>query len=296
MTEPWAFMDGDFVPFSQMALPLDDAGVVLGVLVTDLVRTFGNRLYRWPEHLARFRASCRAVHIEPRFDDDVLTGTAHELVRRNATPGGEQCLVVYATPGRLGHFRGSAGVGPATLGMHTYPLPRERYRELVERGAVLRVPRVRQLPAVSYPPTVKARSRLHWWLADHEAAAVDPAAKALLLDEAGHVTETAIANFLIVRGGRVMSPRRGTVLAGISLGVVSELCGAVGLAFEERDLSLAECLDADEALLTGTAFSIAGVRQLEERSYPVPGPAFTRIVEAWNRAVGLDIHAFFRRP
>jgi branched-chain amino acid aminotransferase len=294
MTEPWAFVDGDFVPFSQMALPLDDAGVVFGVIVTDLARTFGNRLYRWPEHLARFRASCRAVHIEPRFDDDVLTGAAHELVRRNAKPGGEQCLVVYATPGRLGHFRGAGGIGPATLGMHTYPLPWDRYRDLVEQGAVLRVPGVRQLPATSVPPTVKARSRLHWWLADREVATRDPAAKALLLDEAGHVTETAIANFLIVRGDHVISPRRGAVLAGISLGVVRELCGSVGLAFEERDRTLAECLDADEALLTGTAFSIAGVRRLDDRTYPFPGRTLGRLVEAWTRAVGADIHAGFR--
>jgi branched-chain amino acid aminotransferase len=296
MTEPWAFVDGDFVPFSQGALPLDDAGVVFGVVVADLARTFGNRLYRWPEHLARFRASCRAVHVEPRFDDDVLTGTAHELVRRNTRTGGEQCLVVYATPGRLGHFRGAGGIGPASLGMHTYPLPWSRYRDLVERGAVLRVPSIRQVPAASMPPTLKVRSRLHWWLADHEVAAADPEAKALLLDQAGHVTETALANFLVVRGGRVLSPRRGAVLAGISLGVVRELCGGVGLTFEERDLTLAECLDADEALLTGTAFSIAGVRQLQERTYPFPGPMLGRLVEAWNRTVGVDIHAGFRGP
>ncbi|HEX3314566.1 MAG TPA: aminotransferase class IV [Gemmataceae bacterium] len=294
MTEPWAFVDGDFIPFSQMALPLDDAGVVFGVIVTDLARTFGNRLYRWPEHLARFRASCRAVHVEPRFDDDVLTGTAHELIRRNARAGGEQCLVVYATPGRLGHFRGAGGIGPATTGMHTYPLPWDRYRDLVERGAVLRVPGVRQLPATSVPPTVKARSRLHWWLADHEVAASDPAAKALLLDATGHVTETAIANFLTVRGDRVMSPRRGSVLLGISLGVVRDLCSSVGLVFEERDLTLAECLDGDEALLTGTAFSIAGVRQLDDRTYPFPGRAFVRLAEAWSREVGADIYGGLR--
>jgi branched-subunit amino acid aminotransferase/4-amino-4-deoxychorismate lyase len=74
------------------------------------------------------------------------------------------------------------------------------------------------------------------------------------------------------------------------------LCGSIGLAFEERDLTLAECLDADEAILTGTAFSIAGVRQLDDRTCPVPGPALTRLAEAWSRTVGVDIHAFFRGP
>ena len=148
------------------------------------------------------------MHIEPRFDDDVLTGTAHKLVERNRSTGGEQCLVLFATPGRLGHYRGETGIGPPTLGMHSYPLPTHRYRDLVEHGAVLRVPSIRQVPAASMPPTVKARSRLHWWLADHEAALADPGAKALLLDEAGHVSETAIANLLVVHGVNVVSPRR----------------------------------------------------------------------------------------
>ena len=84
------------------------------------------------------------------------------------------------------------------------------------------------------------------------------------------------------------------MLPGVSLGVVRELCGKLGLGFEERDISRTECLDADELLLTGTAFSIAGVRQLDDRTYPYPGPVFRRLLAAWNEIVGLDIHGQIR--
>src|SRR3712207_8377554 len=56
----------------------------------------------------------------------------------------------------------------------------------------------------------------------------------LLLDREGHVTETAAANVLLVRGGVVLSPPRHSVLEGVSLRVVTELCAALKIPFEDR--------------------------------------------------------------
>src|SRR5205807_4499414 len=57
---------------------------------------------------------------------------------------------------------------------------------------------------------------------------------ALLLDEHGHVTETAGANFLLVQGGAVLSPPRSSVLGGVSLQVVQELFAELRLPFLEQ--------------------------------------------------------------
>src|SRR5262249_50663975 len=152
--------------------------------------------------------------------------------------------------------------GPLTFGMHTFPLPFERYFEWTQNGAMLRIPSVRQLPAACVPPTIKHRSRLHWWRADHEVVAAMSTAKALLLDDHGHVTETALANFLIVRKGHVLTPPRTQVLPGVSLKVVAELCAEEGIPFQERPLTPELCASADEAMVCGTAFCLAGVRQL----------------------------------
>ena len=135
------------------------------------------------------------------------------------------------------------------------------------------------------------RSRMHWWIAEQQAHDIDPLASALLVDAAGHVTETASANFLIVKNGTILTPLRDSVLNGVSLQVVQELCGELNIPFVERPLTVAECQSADEAMLTCTSYCVAGVRRLNGVELPWPGPVWRRLLAAWSERVGVDIEA-----
>jgi branched-chain amino acid aminotransferase len=295
MPGPLAYLNGSFMPQSDAVLPLNDAGFVQGATVTDLCRTFRFRLFRWADHLRRFRQSCDTARISQPLTDDELTSIAERLVEHNKAflgSEGDLAVVVFATPGIIGYYLGEpggAGDASTTLGMHTFPLPFRRYRRLFEEGATLAIPSVRQVPTVSIDPRIKQRSRLHWWLADREVHARMPTASALLLDEQGHVTETAAANFLIVKDGVVVSPPSIAILGGISLQVTRELCEQLGIGFVERPLTVADCLAADEAMLTSTPYGLAPVRQLEQQIFPVPGPVAAGLMAAWNEVAGLDV-------
>jgi branched-chain amino acid aminotransferase len=296
MLEPFAFLNGRFLPQSQAVLPLHDAGFVLGATVTDLCRTFRHQLYRWPDHLARFRESCGSAQITPTFDEQKITEIADQLVLHNAaqlSPGGELALVLFATPGPIGYYlgeHGGPGDGSVTFGMHTFPLPFARYRSWVEHGAALVVPAVRHVPAASIEPRIKMRSRLHWWLADRQARMLEPGAVALLLDNDGNVTETAGANVLLVLGGKVVSPPADQILQGISRRVVIELCGKLGIPFNERPLSVHDLDSAEEVLLASTPYCLVGVSRCNGKSVPWPGKLLRRLLQAWNAEVGIDIH------
>ena len=295
MNEPLTYLNGQLVSPADAGLPLYDAGFVFGATVTDLCRTFRHQLFRWPEHLARFRRSCVYAGIYPDISVDDLTRAAEHLVAHNARlvpPHQDLALVIFATPGPIGYYgglEGGPGDGPATLGIHTFPLPFSRFRRLLTEGAHLVVPSTRHVPPVCIDPRVKQRSRLHWWLAEREAHRVDPGAMALVLNIEGQVTETAAANFLIVRQGAVLSPPRSSVLNGISLLVTEEICRDLGIPFREQPLPLAECLSADEAFLTSTPYGIAGVRELNGVALPWPGPLYRRLLAAWSDRAGLDI-------
>jgi branched-subunit amino acid aminotransferase/4-amino-4-deoxychorismate lyase len=105
----------------------------------------------------------------------------------------------------------------------------------------------------------------------------------LLLDgPGGCVTESAVGNLLVVRGGAVSTPPVGTVLDGISLGVARELCDALGVPFAERPLTPADCRAADEMMLVGTGFGLAGVRSFDGMAIPFPGPLTRRLRPAWD--------------
>jgi branched-subunit amino acid aminotransferase/4-amino-4-deoxychorismate lyase len=221
---------------------VNDAGLVWGATVTDLCRTF--------RHQAR-----SAIE---------LTREVHELVARDAAllaPGADLALVLVATPGPIGFHAGRAG-GPGddapTLLAYTFPLPFARYRRLVTDGARLVTPAIPHLPATHVPRQVKHRSRLFWWLAGKDAQDVDP--------HDGCVTETASANFLLVKEGVVVSAPRSRILNGVSWRVVEEVCRDLGIPFVEKEIRLDDCYEAEEALLTCTTFCLAPVATITARA------------------------------
>src|SRR3954466_6277835 len=129
MPEPLAYLNGKFVPQSQVRLSYADAGFVFGATATDLCRPFGHRLFRLADHLIRFRQSCLYAHIPQPLPDKELSLLAEQLVLGNATflqREQDLALVFFATPGIIGYYAGlpggTDGARP-TLGMHTFPLP-----------------------------------------------------------------------------------------------------------------------------------------------------------------------------
>src|SRR6266852_4638646 len=264
MAHPLAYFNGRLVPQAELAILAHDVGFIFGATATDLCRTFNHQLFRLSDHLVRFRQSCLLARISQPVEDDELTRIAKQLVAHNAAllePGQDLALVMFATPGPIGYYAGlpgGPGDGPPTLGMHTFPLPFARYWRLFQEGVALRVPGTRHVPADCFDPRAKVRSRLHWWIGQQEVREIESGAIALLLDYEGCVTETAGANFLIVKGGTVVSPPRASILNGISLQVVEELCGENGIPFREAEIRVEDCFAADEAMLAGTSFCVAG--------------------------------------
>jgi branched-subunit amino acid aminotransferase/4-amino-4-deoxychorismate lyase len=324
MAEPLVYLNGRFMPFSEAGLALHDAGFVSGATIVDNARTFRHRLFRWPDHLARFRRDCAACYVPLEVSDEQLTAIAEELVARNANllpPGGELQLVTFATPGPLGFYRGESANSPPTLGMATYPLPFERYRRFFTEGATLAVAGFQASDSAdTLPPSVKHRSRLMWHVAQKELRdpgtvfhCDDPGAVPVLLSHDG-VGDTAIGGILVVSDGGVIAPEVGTVLDSVSVNVVYELCNSLRIPFNWAPLDMRGLVNPDlqrppefaaayarvsEVLLAGTGFCLAGVRRFismkHSRDYTWPGPVFRRLLGAWSELVGLDIAAQFTR-
>lgn len=296
--DPLVYMSGSFIPASDAGLKIYDAGIVLGATVTDLVRTFRKGLYRLEDHVSRFYRSCKYAQILPRISPEELVSVSHRLIDHNGAllkDGAELALVTFITPGVFPVYAGSAGLagtGEPTHVVHTFPLPFGLWKVFFTEGVHVVTPSIRHVPAQCVDPKMKCRSRMHWWLADREAHLADPKAVSLLLDLDGNITETSGANFLIVRDGRVISPSPRSILPGVSLTTVRELCGELGIPFSERDLQVHDVINADEAFLATTPYCMAPVTRINGIGIgdgkPM-GEVFRRIVEAWSRRVGLDI-------
>lgn len=300
MSQPLAFWNGEFVPASALAVSPTDAGFVLGVTVAEQLRTFAGRIFRLPEHLARLERSLQEVGIDPGLTREDWSRVAVELVARNHAllePGDDLGLTIFVTPGPYPAYPQSGPATP-TVAMHTYPLPFGRWANQYERGQALATTGVPQVPVSCWPRALKCRSRMHYYLADRRAAERDPGARALITDSDGSVCEASTANVVIVRPSEgLLTPPSPKVLPGISLAMVRERAAALGLGFQERELTVEDVASAEEVILTSTPTCLLPVTRFNRR--PIgggkPGPVFRRLLADWSHQVGVDIAGQARR-
>lgn len=286
---PACYFNGQWLPAHELAIPLDDLGFVLGATVTERLRTFGGRPFRVAEHVARLRHSLEIVGWQADPLADHVEQLIHEFVERNApliAPGDDWSIVAFVTPGR------TYDAAEPTVCVHGFPLQFASWAHQFEEGVAGVLVDVRQTPANCWPPELKCRSRMHYYLADQEAARKQPGARAILLDQCGFVCEASTANVVAYYADRgLVTPRLDGILPGISQQVLFELADALGIPRGEADLTPAEFAAADEAFLTSTSICMLPLISTDGR--PIgdgrPGPMYHQLLTAWSKLVGVQI-------
>jgi len=299
--EPLAYLNGRWLPLSQAAVGVFDVGFLQGVAIPEQLRTFGGQLFRLEQHLDRLERSLAIVGVDPKLSRAELTEIATTLVEQNRQlldPADDLGLTIFVTPGVSAAFAAVSPHRGPTVCLHTQPLPFHAWVDKYQTGDALVVTDVRQVPATCWPPELKCRSRMHYYLADRQANQIEPGARALLLDERGMVTEASTANVLIyTRDAGLVSPPKEHILPGVTVAVVEELAARLGIAFTHRDLSADEVARADEVLLCSTSPCVWSATRLNGQ--PIgdgrPGPIAARLRAAWGQMVGLDLEAQARR-
>ncbi len=296
MTEPVAYLNGRWIPASAAAVPVGDAGFVLGATAAEQLRTFAGKLFRLDKHLARLRRSLDILGLEPELSQEQLASLACEIVERNhplLAPGDDLGLSIFVTPGGYPAYS-PPGTAKPLVCLHTYPLPFHLWADKYRSGQALATTEIMQPPSQCWPPELKCRSRVHYYLADRQARLRDPQARALLFDADGFASEASTANLLIYRQAEgLISPRAEKILPGISLAAVADIARELGIPTSHRDLTAETIAAADEVWLTSTPICLLPVVRFNRQ--PIadgnPGELFRRVLAAWSEKVGVDIAA-----
>jgi branched-chain amino acid aminotransferase len=294
MIEPQAYLNGNWIPASSAAVSATDAGFVLGVTITEQLRTFSGRIFHLDDHLARLEHSLQIIGVDSGLNRRQWTAIAQELVERNSrflAPGDDWGLAIFVTPGIYATYR-SPGQNRPTVCLHTYPLPFYLWADKYRTGQALVTTAIEQVPVQCWPPEIKCRSRMHYYLADKLAREKDPAARAVLLDHEGYITETTTSNVLICQKDRgLISPPKERILPGISLAMTFDISGKLGIPCSQCNLTPEDFAAADEIILTSTPMCMLPVTRFNGR--PIgdgyPGEISKKLLATWSEAVELDI-------
>lgn len=252
-------------------LRADDPGVLRGESVFETLRIAGGRAVFVARHLERFARSAARLELALPDGWEALAALA---VRTWDRPDGMLRLVCS---------RG--GVAFALVTTVSEETVRGRSDGVTALTLTLGVPAGLRTHAPWLLGGVKSTSYAVNMAALRHAqtAGVDDV---VLVSSDGEVLESPTATAAWVTGGRLVTPPPDGVgiLPGTTMAVVLELCDALGVAYDVRRGTVAELLEADEVLLTGSVRGVAPVVALDGRELG-RGPVTARLSEAFEQRV-----------
>ena len=255
-----------------------DSAVQGGDAVWEGLRLYGGKIFRLDAHLARLRASAKALAFTAIPSDTEIT----EQIRRTLDANG----MVDGVHIRLTLTRGvklTSGMDPRlnTAGPVLIVLPEFKDPVYDQAGIALITASVRRPAPDCLDPKIHHNNLLPSILAKIEAN-VAGADDAVMLDHRGFIAETNATHIFFAAGGRLRTPTTVSCPEGITRTAVLELSSAAGIACDEGDYTLPQLYTADEAFVTGTMGGLAPVVTVDGRAISDgPGPLTKRLTEMY---------------
>jgi branched-chain amino acid aminotransferase len=284
------YMNGKWVPGTELKIHIGDRGVKGGDTVFDVARTFDGKSFRMKQHVDRLYRSLKYARIDPGMPSEEMFEISEEAIRRNEhllAEAGDLLITQLIT---RGFGRWAHSTGPATVIVEVLPCWWE-YAPLFETGTHGVIARTRSYSAESLDPKIKHFSRMNMNLAELEAADVDPEAWPILADIEGNLTEGTGQNIFLVTNGVVRTPGDTSVLQGVSRAAVIDLAHRLNIPVVEEDLQPYDLYTADEAFFASTSPCVLPVTRVDRRQVGdgKPGSVTQQLLAAWSEEVGLDI-------
>ena len=291
MSDRLCFLNGNYLPISQAQVSVLDRGFVFGDGIYEVVPVYGQRLFRFDEHLERMGRSLAKVHIaNPAARADWLARCRH-LVGALADAEGAQDQVVYIQVTRGVAPRDHVmpeGIEP-TVFMMSNPLKAATAEQRHQGVACTTARDFRwergDIKSISLLGNVMAR----------QLSADQGAVETIMFREGAHggpwLTEASASNVWIVKDGALLGPPKSEqVLEGIRVELLRELCEEEGIAYNLKPISEAELRSADEVLLSSATKEVLPVTRIDGELVGhgalrgKPGPVYARLFEAYQRA------------
>lgn len=270
-----AYLNGQFLPRADAAVPVEDRGFVFGDGVYEVWRVVGGRLFETERHLARLSSGLGELRIQAPdlVDPERLTAIADRLLTEDGLLDGEATFYVEVTRGvapRTHQFP-SASISPTVFAMANRFKPAEPLRQ--SGATCITMPDIRWLrcdiKTIQLLPNVMAK----------QAAAERGATEAIMIRD-GVVTEGSHANVFGVLDGEIRThPLGNLILPGITRAVVLEIANALSLPVREEAFTEGEIARLDECFLAGTTTDVMPIVRVNDRAIGkgTPGPIATRL-------------------
>lgn len=300
-TERVIWRDGEFVPWQDATVHVLSQSLQRGSLAFDYLSVYearrGTALFRLRDHVLRLLRTCLLVGLPLGYDAETLVAACIATVRRN--PGAKSVKISALIPSVevelipqdarvavfIAAYDGATDIVARNPGefRHRATLALKIERDKASRREDIVPPHAKVAANYTAAMTAKWRARRQGY------------DDVVLLDEHGLVTEAPTTNLFVVDArGNLATPPASKVLLGITRDSILALAPTVGCAATERDISVAELVEAAEVFLSGTSVGVWPVLGIDGKAVGdgSVGPVTARLKAAYDAAVRGEVAAF----
>jgi len=282
------YLNGDLIHLSQARLSPFDHGFLYGYGLFETMRAYNGSIFRLDRHLARLHRSAQTLAIAFQPDSFDLQKACYDILEANKLAEARLRLTLSAGEGDMTPNPDTCNrVTVFIAARRLVPLPPESYQSGF-RASLSSLRRNSQSPL----SRLKSTCYLENVLARQEARAAG-ADEALMLNERGLVAEGSISNIFLVKGRLLLTPSvESGALPGITREVVLELAPSLGLEAIEREVPLAELVEAEEAFLTNSILEIMPLTRFGDKPIGAgkPGALTQRLMSTYQELVHKETH------
>ena len=263
-----AYLEGDFRPLVDAKVSVMTHAFLYGTATFEGIRAYWNadeqQLYalKVTEHLERLRASCKILLMDPLPEVEAVKGIVVELLKRNAFKED-----VYVRPSV---YKSTKAIGVKLHGLendlYVISVP---FGDYIDTATGIRCATVatRRTSDLAIPARAKVAGNYVNSAFSKSEAGLNGFDEAIVLTEAGKVSEGSAENLFMVRGGKLVTPGvNDDILEGITRAGIIEIAAELGIPVVERQIDRSELYISDEIFLVGTGAQVSPVIEVDHRS------------------------------
>ena len=253
------YVNGDYLPEEEAKISIFDRGFLMADGVYEVTSVLDGKLLDFGGHAARLERSLTELDMAAPATTEELLEIHRALVEKNGIVDGLVYLqITRGAPGDRDFAFPDPAITPSTIVLFTQNKPGLADSPQAQAGIkVISVPDIRwhrrdiKTVQLLYPSMAKMMAK---------KAGADDA----WMVEDGYVTEGSSNNAYIVKGGKIITRQLSNdILHGITRAAVLRFAREAQMEVEERNFTIDEAKEADEALVTSASSFVMPVVEID---------------------------------
>ncbi|MEZ5982768.1 MAG: aminotransferase class IV [Parvularculaceae bacterium] len=285
-------INGALFPRHEAKVSVFDSGFVLGDGVWE-----GLRVHPGPDgkgviafldrHLKRLWEGAKTLDFDMGLSKEALSKRLYDCLDANDAHDGVHIRLMVSRGVKATPYQDPRATisGPTIVIIPEFKRP---VAEAASAGKRLFTVHVRRGYPDGQDQKLNSHSKLNCIMACIQAAKAG-ADEALMLDPHGFVATCNSTHFFIVKDGEIWTSSGDYCLGGITRGIIIELARADGVIVREKNFSVHDVYNAEEAFLTGTFAGVTPVSEVDGRKIcEARGPMVECLQSLYKRHVAAE--------